>query len=104
CHFRERSNLPEEVLYGLSWTSKQFGTWSHIRHDARLCPDLRAFADPKMPSQARLPSHTNEVPEHGRTRNTDLRDDDAAPAQHNIVADLHQVIEPGASADHRVLR
>ena len=72
CHFCERGNLPEEVLYRLSWASEHFGTWTQIRYDARLRTDLRAFADPKMPSQARLPSHTNEVPKHGRTRNTDL--------------------------------
>ena len=104
CDLRERGNLPEEVLYRLSRASEHFGTWSHVRHDTRLGTDLCAVTDLKMPSQARLAPHPDEVPKHGRTRNADLRDDDAAPAQHNIVADLNQIIETRSSSDYRVLR
>jgi hypothetical protein len=34
----------------------------------------------------------------------DLCDDDTTPAEDNIVANLHEVIETGAGADHRVSR
>ena len=66
--------------------------------------DLRALTDPKMPGHRRLPPDANEILKHGRTRNTDLCDDDTTPAEDDIVADLHEVIETRAGADHRVSR
>src|SRR6516225_7783054 len=65
CHFRERGNLPEEVLYRLSRASEHLGAWGHIRHDACLGSDFRAVTDAKMPGQARLASNTDEVPQRG---------------------------------------
>jgi len=102
CHLLEHSNLPEEVSYGLSRASKNFSVRSDIRNDARLRSDLRTLTDPKMPGHSCLPADTDEIFKHGRTRNTDLCDDDTTPAEDNIVADLHEVIDTGASADHRV--
>ena len=64
-HLLERGNLAEEILYRPSRASNHFGTWNQIRHDARLCPDLGALTDPKMPGYARLPAHADEILEHG---------------------------------------
>ena len=96
--------MPEEISFWLSRASKHFRAWSDIRNDASLRSDLRTSANPKMPGHARLPPDADEILKHGRTRNTDLCDDDTTPAEDNIVADLHEVIETGASADHRVSR
>jgi len=51
------------------------------------------LADPQMPGHSGLSLDANEIPKHGGARNTDLRDDDTAPAEDNIMADLHEIIE-----------
>src|SRR6476620_8970417 len=104
CHPLERGNLSEELSFWLRRASKHFSACSHVRNDAGLRTDLRILADPQMPSHGRLTPDANEILKHGRTRNTDLRDDNTTPAEDDIVADLDEVIEPRASADHRVPR
>ena len=104
CHLLERGNLSEEFSFWLRRASKHFSAWSHIRNDAGLRSDLRTLADPKMPGHGRLPPDADEILKHGRTRNTDLCDDDTTPAEDDIVADLDEVIETRAGADHRVPR
>jgi len=65
CHPPERRNLSEEIHFWLSWASKHFNPWSHIRNNARLRSDFRAMTNPKMPGHGRLPSDTDEIPKHG---------------------------------------
>jgi hypothetical protein len=57
-----------------------------------------------MPSHGCLTPDADEVLKHCRTRNTNLGYDDATPAEDNVVADLHQIIETGTSTDHGVSR
>ena len=60
-------------------------------------------ADLDVADEARLAAHHHEVAELGGAGNARLADDDAMPADHHVVADLHEVIDLGALADHRVL-
>src|SRR5258708_38181402 len=56
-----------------------------------------------MSGHGGLTPDANEILKHCRTGNTNLGYDDATPAEDNIVADLHQIIETRTSTDHRVL-
>jgi hypothetical protein len=104
CHLLKRGNLPEELFYWLRRASEHFSAWSNVRNDARLRTDFGMLADPQMASHGCLPPDPDEILEHRRTRNTDLRDYDTTPAEDDVVADLHEVIEPRTRADHRVSR
>ena len=103
CHPLKSSHLPEESSFWLSREPNHFLTRRHVPHNASLCSDPRAAADPDMSIQGGLPPDLDEILKDGRTRNTGLADDDATPAEHNVVSDLHKIIEARAGADHRVL-
>ena len=103
-HLSENRNLSEEFSFWLSRASKHSSASSYVRNQSRLRSDFRALTDPKMPGHRRLPPDANKILKHGRTRNTNLCDDDTTPTEGNIVADLDEVIETRAGANHCVSR
>ena len=102
CHLFEHGNLTKEVLLWLGRASEHRRTRGRIRNDAGLRSYHRAFTNPKVAGHGRLTTDADEILQHRRTRNTDLGDNDATPAEDHVVADLHQIIETRAGADHRV--
>src|SRR5690606_14720162 len=83
-------------------TSEHLPSGLDIGHHAGLRADLRTFSDVQVPRHRGLPSDAYEILQHGRSRNSDLRDNHAAAADHDIVADLHEIIESRARADHGI--
>ena len=95
-------DLPEELQSRLGGATNEGRAWGHVRHDARLGPDLCCLPDPQVAGQRRLSADLDEVLQHGRARDAHLRHHHAAPAEADVVPDLHQVIEAGARADDGV--
>jgi hypothetical protein len=57
-----------------------------------------------MSIQASLSSDLDEILKDGRTRDAGLADEDATPAENNVVSDLYEIIDARTGADHRVSR
>src|SRR5262249_42421091 len=55
-----------------------------------------------VPDHAGFGAHHDVVAELGRAGDAALGHDDAMPSDHDVVGDLHQVVDLGAVADHRV--
>src|SRR3954451_7344267 len=55
-----------------------------------------------MPGHAHLAANQDKITERRRSRNTGLRNDDAMAPDRNVVADLNQVVDFRAFADHSV--
>src|SRR5262249_61987961 len=68
----------------------------------RPAGDLRPLADPDVPGGARLPAHHHVVAELARAGDAHMADDYAVPADHDVVPDLHEIINFCPSADDRV--
>ena len=73
---------------------------SFITPDARA--DLRAGADLQMAGEAGLTAERGEIVEDAGAGNAALRDEHAMPADDDVVADLHEVVDLGALADDGV--
>src|SRR4029077_6140579 len=56
-----------------------------------------------VPDRTGLATHDDEVTKFGGTGNAGLAYDDAMPADHHVVPDLHEIINFGTLTDHRVL-
>ncbi len=63
---------------------------------------MGTLPNPKMSGHGCLTADTDEIFKHSRARNTDLGYNDATPAEDDVVADLHQIIETRTGADHCV--
>ena len=50
----------------------------------------------------RLPAERDKIVDHAGARNAGLRDHHAMAADHDVMADLHEIVDLGALADHRV--
>ena len=74
-----------------------------VADEPGLGADLGALAHAQVPGHRGLAADLDEVFQHGGARDADLGDDDAAAAEADVVADLHQVIEAGTGADDGVL-
>ena len=96
-HPLQGRHLAEELGAGLRRASQQDGARGSVRNDPSLGADLRAPADAQMPRHGRLAADLDEILEYRRAGDAYLSDDDAAAADADIVADLHQIIETRAS-------
>src|SRR6476619_5925207 len=104
CQPLKSSHLSEEISFWLRRRSNHVYTCRHAPHDASLRSDPRAAANPEMSIQGGLPPDLDEILKDGRTRNRSLGYDDAAPAEDNVVSNLHKIIETRAGANHRISR
>lgn len=98
----QRRNLAEELLPWLRWAAKHNRTRRNIANHAGLGAHLRATSNGNVASERSLAADLNEVLQHRRPGNTNLRHDDTALAQADVVTDLHQIIEARARTNHRV--
>src|SRR5262249_31409066 len=93
--------LPQSVRHG--------GRAAHDRagldtlRDARLSADHRALADVDVAHQPCLSTERDVILELGAARDADLSDDDAMLPDHDVVADLHQIVDLGAVTDPRAV-
>ena len=94
--------MPKELLPRLGGAADQFSARRHVRHYPSLRSNLCSLTNPQVASHCRLATNLDEVLQHSRTRDPNLRHNDTAAAKADIVPDLHQVIEPGAGANRRV--
>ena len=74
-----------------------------IAHQPGFGGNARAAADRQVAGEPGLPSHHDKIAEPGAARDADLAGQDAAAAEHDIVPDLHQIIDHRARADDRVM-
>src|ERR1039457_3820905 len=74
----------------------------NIRMDIAGAGKLCALADRHMVAHANTPAQHYEILERRASGDTGLRRHDAMPTDADIVADLDQVVDLGALADHRV--
>src|SRR5262245_9584356 len=65
--------------------------------------DLRAHTDLDVAYNARLPAHDHEILELRGPCDADLARKHTMPSDHDVVPDLHEIINFRALADHRVL-
>src|SRR5439155_26812160 len=70
----------------------------------RAAGDLGARADLDVADETRLAAHDHEIPQLGGAGDAHLTDDHAMPAHHDVVPDLHEIINFRAFADHCVLQ
>src|SRR5439155_24199182 len=75
----------------------------NIRHQPGLGGDARAIADRQMAGETGLPSYHDKIAEFGAAGDPDLSGQDAAPAEHDIVPDLYQIIDHRAGPDHLIV-
>src|SRR5436190_20993825 len=73
-----------------------------VRYHAAFGRDHSAFADGNVIGDADLAAQHRIVPNRHAAGDAALRDQDAVPADHTVVADLHEVIDLGPLADHGV--
>src|SRR5437667_10510283 len=73
-----------------------------IAHDPALGGDAGAGADREMIGDADLAAHRDAIADRRTAGNADLTADDAAAAKAYVVADMDEVIEHAAGADHRI--
>ena len=92
-HALQGGNLPEELLPRLGGAADHSSARGYVRHHARLCRNPGTLADVQVPGYARLPTDLHEVAEHRRASDADLRHDDAAAADTDVVRDLDEVIQ-----------
>src|SRR5512136_3075350 len=66
--------------------------------------DLRTGPDLDVADRAGLAAHDDEIAKFGRAGNACLRDDHAVPSDHDVVPDLHEIINFRALSDDGVLK
>src|SRR3954466_12506027 len=74
----------------------------NVGHHAALGRDPGAFADGDMVGDADLAAQHRIISDRHAAGDAALRDQDAIPADHAVVSDLHKVIDFGPLADHGV--
>lgn len=103
-HAPQQRHLAKEFLARLRRAAQQHRPRGHIRNDARLGADLRALADMQVARHRRLATDLDEILQHRRAGDADLRNDDTATSQPYIMSNLHEVIEPRSRTDDGVAR
>ena len=74
----------------------------YVTQDASLGSNLSARSHREMIRNTDLTAHHHPIADNSAASNTDLRANHASPPEPDIVGDMHEVIEHGAGADHRV--
>lgn len=97
----QQGNLAEELLARLSRAPQQHGSSGDIGDNASLRTNLAALANAQMACHRRLASDLDEILENGRSGDTHLRHNHAAPSDADIVADVRQVVDPRTGAYRR---
>src|SRR5206468_2417101 len=85
------------------WVSRPYFATGNVAEHARLRGERRALADRVMPADADLPREYTPVFDANRSRDPDLRHDQAQPTDAAIVRDVHEVVDLRPRADHRVV-
>src|SRR5271166_550233 len=98
----QRRDLAKKLAHGLRRGAGPPLPCGNIGHDARSGGDLRAGADVEMARDASLPSQRGEISNDARSRDAGLRDQNRVPADDDVVADLNEIVDLRALADHRV--
>src|SRR6516225_456259 len=70
-----------------------------VAHHARLRTDSGLVAELQMSRNPRLRGHDAIVSQVRAAGEADLSHDDAVPPNHNVVRDVHEVVDLGALAD-----
>src|SRR5262249_11256577 len=101
-HALQGCDLAEMLLQRHRRSARNRGTGRHIAHDTALRGDPRAAADHEMPDKAALTTDHHPVAKLGAAGNTHLGYQDAPSTILHVVPDLHEIINHGAGADHRI--
>src|SRR6516164_4737687 len=75
----------------------------HVVLDVRATGHLGAPSNPEVPGGTRLTAHHHIIPKLGGAGNTDVADQQAVPADDDVVPDLYEIINFSPRADDRVL-
>src|SRR5262249_56030250 len=85
------------------WGARHRDAGLDIAHQPRLSGDARAGADIQMAGETGLTSRHDKITELRAAGNPDLTGQNAAPAEHHIVPDLHELIDHSPGPTDRVL-
>src|SRR5271165_3974771 len=97
-----RRDLTEEFADGFRWSAAPALARRNVGHHARGRRDLGAGPDLQMAGDARLPAKRGKVSDHARAGDAGLRDEHGVTPNDDVMPDLHEIIDLGAFADHRV--
>ncbi len=87
---------------GFAGAPPQRSPGGNVGHHAGRRGDLGAGADLQMSGDAGLSAERGEIADHARSGNAGLRHQNGVTADDDVVADLHEIIDLRAFADHRV--
>src|SRR3954452_23644004 len=93
-HALQRGDLAEKLVPRLRGASEQHRAGGGVGNNSALGTDLAALTDAQMPRHRRLTADLHEVLEDRGPRDANLRHDDTAAPEPDIVADLDQIIDP----------
>ena len=102
CKLFQRRDLAEPLPHGPRRNAAPAGARRNIAVDAAGGRDLSAHADPDMALHGHLAADGHVILDRRRAGDADLGHDHAMAADHDVMGDLHEVIDLGALADHRI--
>src|SRR5262249_61960052 len=86
----------------LSRKSRPASPRRNMRHYAGARTEHGTFTDRQMVGNAALPAQHGVISYRYAARYADLRDDQAMPADADVVSDLNEIVDLGAFPDDRV--
>src|SRR6266446_3692240 len=96
----ERGFTPREFSERNGRSPHDFLAVGHVGEHGALRRNLYAIANGEVAGETRLSCHHYIVAEHGRAGDPDLRDEETVPADPDVMADLHEVVDLRSFADH----
>src|SRR5713101_5358460 len=101
-HLLQQFHLAEPDSRGLRRNSAPARARRHVVIDDAGCGNLRALPDPDVIVDAYPRPEHDEIADRHAPRDAGLGHQDAMAADHDIVADLNQIVDFGALADDRI--
>src|SRR5918994_996187 len=98
-----RSLSSQELTVGPGWVPAKGSTRRDVAKDGALGRDPRPISDHQMIRNAHMTGENHVVANSGTAGDTNAGHDQAALTDAYVVPDLHQIVQLGASADHRVV-
>src|SRR4051794_28421599 len=93
---RERRQFTEPRTNRLCWRAAPSAAGGDIAIDVGRPCDLRTLSDPQVTDHTDLTAENHVILQSGRARNSHTGNDDAVASDHDVMGDLHQVIDLGA--------
>ena len=99
----ERRLGPEELAVRAGGMAAERGAGRDVAEHGALGRDPGPVADHQMIGHAHVAGQDDVVPDARAARDADARHEQAAASDPDVVADVDEVVDLGARADHRVV-